>query len=197
MIYYESDFRMAGGEIELLYKERSYLIYSVYIARITIQEMSILVSMRVYPRGYGTIMKLVADENRTDAECIETLKMIDEYFAVCRAFDAYYLKSNQGARLGLEVRYGWLTIFSMFLSMLFLWRAICGASMTLNLICTVSCLGLALTAEIVKAYKIRNQILNQEIMDEIVANGKFVGMAKDGKTPIYAIKPFNSKKPNK
>ncbi len=192
MIYYESDFRMAGGEIELLYKERSYLIYSVYIARITIQEMSILVSMRVYPKGYGTIMKLVADENRTDAECIETLKMIDEYFAVCHALDAYYLKSNCGARLGLEVRYGWLTILSMILSILFMWRAVAGANIALNVICAMMCLGLAGGTEIVKAYKIRNQVMNDEIIKEIVAKGKFVGMDKDGKTPIYTVNPFKS-----
>jgi len=75
-MYYESDFRMAGGEIELLYKERSYLFFSDYIARISIQEMSILVSMRVYPKGYGKIMNLVADESRTDAECIKTKKRL-------------------------------------------------------------------------------------------------------------------------
>jgi len=194
MMYYESDFRMAGGEIELLYKERSYLIFSDYIARITIQGMSILVSMRVYPKGYGKIMSLVADESRTDEECIKTRKMIDEYFAVCHAFDAYYLKSNYGARLGLEVRYGWLTILSMFLSALFLLRAIAGINRTLNVICAMMCLGLAGGSEIVKAYKVRNQVLNKEIMDEIVANGKFVGMAKDGKTPIYAIRSFRSYK---
>ena len=192
MMYYESDFRMAGGEIELLYKERSYLIFSDYIARISIQGMSILVSMRVYPKGYGKIMSLVEDESRTDKECIKTRKMIDEYFAVCNAFDAYYLNSNHGARLGLEVRYGRLTILSLILSVLFLWRAVTGINMTLNVICAMMCLGLATVTEILKAYKIRNQVMNDEIMNEIVANGKFVGMDKDEKTPIYAINPFKS-----
>ncbi|MBR6149567.1 MAG: hypothetical protein IKQ44_14630 [Lachnospiraceae bacterium] len=194
MMYYESDFRMAGGEIELLYKEHSYLIFSDYIARITIQGMSILVSMRVYPKGYGKIMSLVEDESRTDKECIKTRKMIDEYFAVCNAFDAYYLRSNYGARLGLEVRYGRLTILSLFLSLLFMWRAVTGLSMTLNGICALICLGLAGAAEIIKDYKVRNHVLNQEIMDEIVANGKLVGMDKDGKTPIYAIRSYRSYK---
>ena len=156
--------------------------------------MSILVSMRVYPKGYGKIMSLVEDESRTDKECIKTRKMIDEYFAVCNAFDAYYLRSNYGARLGLEVRYGRLTILSLFLSLLFMWRAVTGVDMTLNVICSLMCLCLAVAAEIIKAYKVRNHVLNQEIMDEIVANGKLVGMDKDGKTPIYAIRSYKSYK---
>ena len=73
-------------------------------------------------------------------------------------------------------------------------RAIAGINRTLNVICAMMCLGLAGVSEIVKAYKVRNQVLNKEIMDEIVANGKFVGMAKDGKTPIYAIRSFRSYK---
>ncbi len=193
-MFYESDIRMAGGEIELLYKERSYLIFSDYIARLTIQGLSILVSMRVYPKGYGIIMSLVADEKRTDAECLKTKMIIDEYIAVCRAFDCYYLKSNWLARMGLVVRYGWLTLLSIILSILFLCRVISGVNVAFNVICALMCLGLVGATEIIKAYKIRNQVLDKEIMDEIVANGKFIKYAKDGKTPIYAIKPFNSKK---
>ena len=194
MMYYESDFRMAGGEIELLYKERSYLIFSDYIARISIQGMSLLVSMRIYPKGYGLIMNIVADESRSDAECIKTKKMIDEYFAVCRGFDCYYLESNRGARLGLAVRWGRLTLLSMFLSLLFMWRAFCTMNIMFNLVCGLMCLILAAASEIVKNYKVRNSVLNEEIMDEIIANSKLVKIDEETNTPIYALKTYKSVK---
>jgi len=197
MMYYESDIRMANGEIDLLYKERSFLFFSNYVARLTIQGMSILVSMRVYKKGYGKIMSLVADDDRTDAECLRTKDHIDEYLAVCKAFDAYYLDTNRIARLAIDVRYGRLTILAMILTIMFLWRGILGVGVTLNAICAILCFCLAGIAEIVKGYKIRNNYVDQEYIDNIVENGKRINSDDEDAVPVYVCRSFKPRKKEK
>ena len=193
MMYYESDVKIVGGKIKLLCKKRSYLLFSDYVAWLTIQKMSIPVRMRVYPVGYGKIMNLMYDDNRLEAKYIKTKKAMDEYFLVCRMFDCNYLETNRIARLCLEIRYGWVEIFLLIITFVLLTKGLIGEHLILYSMGAIFIAGLVMGIEVLKRYRKRNLILDDKYMEMVKATRKPVKIDKKGGGAVYALPLFGFK----
>ncbi len=184
MRYYETDIRQAGGKLMILRKERSYIFFADHVARLFIQDWDVLVSLRIYPRGYGKIMALLADEKRTDQECIRIQKEIDEYMSICYMLDCNHVKMNHVARLGIEVRYGRLILLALALATAFYVRAIM-ANAVLNIVLACICIILAIYSECEKRYRIRNCIVDDEYIEDIRQKCKRINPEDSENPPIY------------
>lgn len=169
----------------LIRKERSYLFFTDHVARLFLQDWDVLVSFRIYRRGYGRIMALLADDKRSDEECIRIQKEIDEYMKICYMLDCNHVKMNHGARLGIEVRYGWKVLITLVLATAFYVRAMMSDTV-LNLILAFMCMIFAVYIEAQKNYRVRNCVVDDEYIEDIIQNGRLMNPDDTKRPPIYA-----------